>query len=452
MSAKPGRNDPCPCGRGRKYKQCCGAPTVEPPEVIAWLRIRRLLEDGNVELHRFVEKAYGYEAIEEAWEEFAEGARTDEPYDPESPHLGIFMSWFHNFWSPDPHGESAVPDTSLLDVQPTRAYLTHRGARLDPLLREYLESCLEAPLSFHRVEQVDPGKGFVLKDLVTGIERPVAESSASRTVQVADILFAQVVHAGGVWLIDCCSPFAFPPIAQIQIADACRKLVGRRKKETFLLRDYDFEMLRIYHAAVEPIINPRLPAMQNTDGEPYSMRRVVFDIESPERAFEALRSLDPGSDADLAVFQRRDADGRLLEAELSWVEDSKKPRGAMRGRVLAFLRINGSRLVAEVNSEEREQRLRDVVEKALGAGARYRATEIRTLEQLMSEARSKGVAPPDDSDDKQLAESPEVKALLNEHLSRHYESWVQERIPALGNRTRFQRSRPRRGARPSRRW
>lgn len=23
--AKPGRNDPCPCGSGKKYKKCCGA-------------------------------------------------------------------------------------------------------------------------------------------------------------------------------------------------------------------------------------------------------------------------------------------------------------------------------------------------------------------------------------------------------------------------------------------
>ncbi|MBT9143735.1 MAG: hypothetical protein DDT29_02146 [Dehalococcoidia bacterium] len=22
---RPGRNDPCPCGSGKKYKQCCGA-------------------------------------------------------------------------------------------------------------------------------------------------------------------------------------------------------------------------------------------------------------------------------------------------------------------------------------------------------------------------------------------------------------------------------------------
>jgi uncharacterized protein len=25
-SGKPGRNDPCPCGSGQKYKRCCGAP------------------------------------------------------------------------------------------------------------------------------------------------------------------------------------------------------------------------------------------------------------------------------------------------------------------------------------------------------------------------------------------------------------------------------------------
>jgi len=24
-SAMPGRNDPCPCGSGKKYKKCCGA-------------------------------------------------------------------------------------------------------------------------------------------------------------------------------------------------------------------------------------------------------------------------------------------------------------------------------------------------------------------------------------------------------------------------------------------
>ena len=25
VNAEPGRNDPCPCGSGKKYKKCCGA-------------------------------------------------------------------------------------------------------------------------------------------------------------------------------------------------------------------------------------------------------------------------------------------------------------------------------------------------------------------------------------------------------------------------------------------
>jgi preprotein translocase subunit SecA len=25
LLGKPGRNDPCPCGSGKKYKRCCGA-------------------------------------------------------------------------------------------------------------------------------------------------------------------------------------------------------------------------------------------------------------------------------------------------------------------------------------------------------------------------------------------------------------------------------------------
>jgi uncharacterized protein len=28
VAPKPGRNDPCPCGSGKKYKKCCGAATL----------------------------------------------------------------------------------------------------------------------------------------------------------------------------------------------------------------------------------------------------------------------------------------------------------------------------------------------------------------------------------------------------------------------------------------
>ena len=40
---KPGRNDPCPCGSGKKYKKCCGAIVVivPSPAVVATTARRR---------------------------------------------------------------------------------------------------------------------------------------------------------------------------------------------------------------------------------------------------------------------------------------------------------------------------------------------------------------------------------------------------------------------------
>jgi hypothetical protein len=37
----PGRNDPCPCGSGKKYKKCHGAATTLPVDYV-YDRIRRL--------------------------------------------------------------------------------------------------------------------------------------------------------------------------------------------------------------------------------------------------------------------------------------------------------------------------------------------------------------------------------------------------------------------------
>jgi hypothetical protein len=34
--AKLGRNEPCPCGSGRKVKRCCGTQRGPSPEVLAW--------------------------------------------------------------------------------------------------------------------------------------------------------------------------------------------------------------------------------------------------------------------------------------------------------------------------------------------------------------------------------------------------------------------------------
>ena len=56
-----------------------------------------------------------------------------------------------------------------------RFFSNARGARLDPVIRRYLGSCLKAPFSFHEILRCDPGHGFQARDLFTGEERAVLE-------------------------------------------------------------------------------------------------------------------------------------------------------------------------------------------------------------------------------------------------------------------------------------
>ncbi|MDO8437788.1 MAG: SEC-C metal-binding domain-containing protein [Nitrosomonadaceae bacterium] len=83
---KIGRNDPCPCGSGKKYKQCC-LKTEQAPggEDFLWHRIRRVIEGSPAQLLNFADSHFGQGALLEAWEEFIPWE--DEPFTPDTPHM-----------------------------------------------------------------------------------------------------------------------------------------------------------------------------------------------------------------------------------------------------------------------------------------------------------------------------------------------------------------------------
>ena len=68
MTGKVGRNDPCPCGSGRKYKKCCQAGFDEKD--FHYRRWRRVEADLIPELLAYGLETLGPEAIEDAWREF----------------------------------------------------------------------------------------------------------------------------------------------------------------------------------------------------------------------------------------------------------------------------------------------------------------------------------------------------------------------------------------------
>jgi len=239
-------------------------------------------------------------------------------------------------------------------------------------------------------------------------------------------------------LLEACSPYAIAPIYKPEIIDLRKRIAA--KSDLFageLLRERERDLRALYLDIIGRILDPKPPKLQNTDGEPLSLQRLVFDVDSAQQAFDALKHLAfGGTEDELLEGAERDAEGALVRASFDWKKAGNRMHASWDNTVLGTIWIDGGRLTAEVNSAKRASTLKALIEEALGERARYRATEIQSVEKLFAEA------PARNADDVSaagkhgtLSELPEVKAKIVEMLEKHYERWIDEKIPALGDKT-----------------
>ncbi|HQR54428.1 MAG TPA: SEC-C domain-containing protein [Burkholderiaceae bacterium] len=435
---KPGRNDPCPCGSGRKFKHCCllNAETI-PADALLWRRVRRAIDPLPRELLREAQRHFGEIGLAEAWHEF-QLFESEEPFDEESPYTSLFFAWFLHDWLPDP------ADTRLsIEVQDAtvaNAYLTRVGARLDPIARRYVEACCAAPFSFHEVLDVRQGEGFRLRDVMLGAEAEVIERSGSAHLEPGDILFAKLVPVEGIHLVEGMGPVAVPPVHKPALVDL-RKRIGTRDSlfGSDVLREFDMELREVYLRIADSLLNPRLPELRNTDGDPLEMHTLIFDLEAPEAAFEALKDLAAGLSAEeVESGAQRNADGGLVRGEITWRRLGNRMHKDWDNTSLGTLRIEGRRLIAEVNSAKRAAALRKLIERRLGDTAHVKPSVVQSVQSMLSrEPTSHELSRQKrrEAEQADLAAQPEVQQAIREHMRSHYRAWVDQRIPALGNRT-----------------
>jgi SEC-C motif len=124
---KLGRNDPCRCGSGKKYKQCClgrdGASVVDLADR-TWRQMREALDGFAAAMLRFIGESYGRDVLKQAWREFTLGASHELVQD--DPNAELFFSWLFHRWEPDSQKGNRIVDTSLYGISPTRAYRFQR--------------------------------------------------------------------------------------------------------------------------------------------------------------------------------------------------------------------------------------------------------------------------------------------------------------------------------------
>ncbi len=478
-----GRNERCPCGSGKKYKVCCAATSnIESPQLLAWRRLRRAVEDHAPKLLGFITESYGPGAVKEAWEEFT--LWSDEPFTPESPQVALFFPWLFHIWSPDP-AETGIEARCLHSVPPTQAYLIARGRGMDATLYRYLSACLDSPFGFYEVIAVDPGHGMQMREVFTETTCQVLERSATGSLRMGDIVYGMVVECDGVAMLEATAPFAFPLRFKPAIIDERELLLEdeAREREEMLealaqakaeaedsghdagdLRDevdekidsddatvearatltryalsrHDFPLREVYWELLTSLLNPRPPQLHNTDGDALSMQKLIFAVDSAAAAFAALKGLAiEQSDEELLRGAQYAADDALRRVEFGWTKAGNSRYQGLQSTLLGHIEIDGTQLTAEVNSAKRATQFKSLVREKLGDKARYRMTEIQSMDRLMTEVRTGAnkASSQADLDQAALMARPEVQAKLREVMAQHYAGWVDEKLPALKGKT-----------------
>ena len=183
-------------------------------------------------------------------------------------------------------------------------------------------------------------------------------------------------------------------------------------------------------------MNPNMPKLCNTDGNEMVLQKLIFEINNPREAFEALKDLDiMSTEKEILKDAKLDQNGDLKKLTFTWSKQGKN-NTPLNNIVLGHLTIEGKTLYVDLNSMERAAIFRSLIEKRLATGARYKTTLITSIEVMRQEAQNnKPNEEKNLSQEKLLEEHPELKEQLYKMVMAHWKSWVDMKIPALGNNT-----------------
>lgn len=376
---KPGRNDPCSCGSGKKYKHCCLAHTVSADTF--WSSVNSASQELTNLLMAFAFERFAAD-IEDAWEDFHFGV-TDSDYYPGNSMETIFMPYFLYRWrdltEPEP-GDRWQPGTIAT------SFLREKGRTLTQLQTQLLLFCMRQPITFYDVVQSRPGQGMLLREIFTGREYDVRERAASRTLTAGDILYAQMSPLEGLTTMAFCAPLPIPPRMKSMIIAqrALLQNIGRKRKKSRVfstddLLDFEEDFRELYLDIGDRMNAP--PVLHNTDGEPLEMHTMKFELRlSPADAFDLLAPLLGGvrEKEDVLAENEYGASDEPGTIAFNWYKKGNKKMKSWDNTILGHLKLSPGLLVADVNSRRRVETLRREIETRLGLGVVHKETLVQT--------------------------------------------------------------------------
>jgi hypothetical protein len=481
FTAEVGRNDPCPCGSGRKYKKCCGKgePAALGPKEPSHRRgssrgsenekekedLRgpdaRFHEQLYAELYRLARNSMTRREQEEALVRY---------FGPDFRGKGIqdVHPKMEPAWAPTTFFEWLVFDYRRRSGRTlSEEYLERKGWTLDARSRALLEGAMGTCMSLYRVEEVRPEEGLTLRDLFRGGTVEVLERLGTRELVRWDILAARIQEMDG-------GP---------RFTGGLIHLEAQAKDNLLLVLENGYVRYRVAHPGADraeflkergdlfyqmgrALADRPRPSLVTSEGDPLVFCRARYRVEETEGLVERLGtvpSLEPmedeeGGEGSPVMFRWVEPLG--IDGPVDWGEllgtggdsdlgelpepvdgegsESAKDTQGIRIegdglRSLGTLTLEGDRLVLECSSEARLARGKALLEEHLPRAVTHLEDEVKdpweALEEEDAQAGGKK-APPSPGF------SPEVEKQLHQELmDRHYRPWMDKPIQALAGKT-----------------
>jgi hypothetical protein len=310
MSTRTGRNEPCPCGSGKKYKYCHGEggaanagnvddPTAAVPRALAWLSLRH----GKAMSALFEQLLF-----EDLW--------PDDGPEPDDVDQDVWSRLVFNLneWILAEGDIEVGSEWRIVN----ELVCSDRGPTLGALQRDCIAQLATQPLALYTVTDVRAGEGITLVDaLQPGSAPRVVDVPGAAIAESGDLIGCRVIEVGGARrLSGAIYPFTahHAPFALYAVAEAADP-------------DMDSEEQR-YHTGMAVIAEwidqmllppPVLPMVDSWTGEPLMSIVDHYRILDEDRLIEALDASEglTGHEGDLWTLDEPDGDTIRIRLEIS---------------------------------------------------------------------------------------------------------------------------------------
>jgi hypothetical protein len=375
------RNDPCPCGSGRKYKNCClGKESAGAADGIAGAGAARLALDWLAvtypdELEEAIEHGF-YAALETEEREALETLPSG---------LQAMIDINESEWL---LADARLDVGERGDVSPPRAMelvLGPGGPPLSAVQRRHLESLGTARLRLYDVVESHPGTGLLLQDVLDpeGPPARVRERTASKSLVRGDVMGARVLPEGDALVLSGAIYNFTSPVANAireDLREALREARGRARKPADPMAVRGLVTTMIVDAWLRLLANPpEIPELVDAStGDALMLvtdHYEVLDWDVLARALAAEPDVEGTRARGWVRLDRADEEGgrSLLAINLGKQEDRIEPfartlRGADEGREW-LQRVAGASLRFLVrDSVDPRTLMRQMAEKERGKG------------------------------------------------------------------------------------